>query len=346
MSLSISNKRDFIQSDEFIGTNIYKFGRLRKLMAGKLSCLILNPGSISAGLCSDSKFRDRFTVDYWDNEFGHELTNFLNEGTFDMHFHYSVILVDPSGKNQLTDRDLQLVNELRLSGKSVYSLTSFYEHITGKIPLVYLKDHWIVNNDLFFVNKLTKFHILKRIFDIVISLILLPFAACLVLPAALVTVLTSKGPFLFKQKRVGKNGRPFNIYKIRTMVHNPKGHSAHTVKNDSRITLIGGFLRKTKIDELPQLLNILIGEMSLIGPRPEKVDIVQEMVKQNPYYHLRHTIIPGVTGWAQVNNPTATPEESLEKLEYDLYYAKNMSLYLDFKIVLQTIKVVITMNSL
>jgi lipopolysaccharide/colanic/teichoic acid biosynthesis glycosyltransferase len=119
-----------------------------------------------------------------------------------------------------------------------------------------------------------------------------------------------------------------------------------TIKNDDRITKVGNFLRKSKIDELPQLYNILIGDMSLIGPRPERVEYVNDYNSINPYYHLRHKIRPGITGWAQVNNPKATPDDNLIKLEYDLFYIKNLSMKRDILIFFRTIKVILTFNSL
>jgi lipopolysaccharide/colanic/teichoic acid biosynthesis glycosyltransferase len=130
------------------------------------------------------------------------------------------------------------------------------------------------------------------------------------------------------------------------MVHSKNGYLDHTVKGDARITKVGQLLRKTKIDELPQLLNVLKGDMSLIGPRPERIDIVEQFSKTNHYYKFRHSIKPGITGWAQVNKPMATPEENLEKLEYDLYYINNHSLKLDVQILARTVGVVKKMESL
>jgi lipopolysaccharide/colanic/teichoic acid biosynthesis glycosyltransferase len=130
------------------------------------------------------------------------------------------------------------------------------------------------------------------------------------------------------------------------MLYDPKGINRHTIKNDDRITTVGKILRKTKIDELPQLLNVFKGEMSLIGPRPEKKEYVDRFAKENHFYNYRHTVKPGITGWAQVNNPTATPEQNLEKLEYDLYYVNNPSFRLEVKIILKTIGVISTMDSL
>ena len=130
------------------------------------------------------------------------------------------------------------------------------------------------------------------------------------------------------------------------MTHCSSGYIDHTVANDCRITKIGSILRKTKIDELPQLFNVLIGDMSIIGPRPERAEIVEKFSKQSDYYTLRHNIRPGITGWAQVNNPVATPEENLEKLEYDLYYINNYSFKLEVQILMKTVGVVSSLQSL
>lgn len=188
--------------------------------------------------------------------------------------------------------------------------------------------------------------IAKRVMDIVICLIALPVALPLMVIGCLAMAITSKGPVVFTQKRVGLLNKPFTMFKIRTMVHSKNGYLDHTVKNDGRITKVGQALRKTKIDELPQLFNVLLGDMSIIGPRPERVDIVEQFTKQNSYYNYRHSIKPGITGWAQVNKPMATPEENLEKLEYDLYYINNHSLKLDVQILARTVGVVKNMESL
>ena len=191
-----------------------------------------------------------------------------------------------------------------------------------------------------------KFMLMKRVMDWMIAFLSLPLTLPVIMIAALITRLTSKGPAIFSQQRVGLNGKVFTIYKIRTMVHNPSGHQEHTVRGDKRITKLGKFLRKTKIDELPQFWNVLKGDMSIIGPRPEREDIVEQYALQNNFYRIRHIIKPGITGWAQVNNPTATPEETIEKLEYDLYYINHLSLRLELQILLRTIGVVSSMESL
>ena len=188
--------------------------------------------------------------------------------------------------------------------------------------------------------------VMKRIMDIVICLLVMPIALPLIIIGSIAMSLSSKGPIIFKQKRVGLNGVPFTMYKIRTMVHSKNGYLDHTTEDDARITTVGEILRKSKIDELPQLINVLKGDMSVIGPRPERMDIVEIFSKKNEYYSHRHSIKPGITGWAQVHKPLATPEENLEKLEYDLYYINNHSLKLDVKILARTIGVVKNLESL
>lgn len=188
--------------------------------------------------------------------------------------------------------------------------------------------------------------IVKRIMDLAISIIALPVALPLMVLGCIAMLFTSKGPAIFRQKRVGLNGKPFTMYKIRTMVHSKDGYVNHTVVNDGRITKVGQILRKTKIDELPQMFNVIKGDMSIIGPRPERIEIVEEFTKKHDYYKYRHLVKPGITGWAQVHKPMATPDQNLEKLEYDLYYINNHSLGLDVKILAKTVGVVKNLESL
>lgn len=180
----------------------------------------------------------------------------------------------------------------------------------------------------------------KRGMDILLCVVFAVPAVILIILAYVATKISSKGPAIFKQTRVGLKGKVFNIYKIRTMLHNPDGYVDHTKPNDNRITKLGLLLRKTKIDELPQLYNVLKGEMSIVGPRPERIHIVEQYIQKNDFYQYRHLVKPGITGWAQVNKPMATPEENLEKLEYDLFYINNYSLRLDIKILARTFDVV------
>ena len=203
------------------------------------------------------------------------------------------------------------------------------------------------NNNSVAIKEIPTSHLVaKRLMDIMICIIVFPIALPLIIFGCLAMAITSKGPVVFTQKRVGLRGKPFTMFKIRTMVHSKNGYLDHTIKNDARITKVGQILRKTKIDELPQLLNVILGDMSIIGPRPERIDIVEQFSKQNESYQFRHTVRPGITGWAQVNKPMATPEENLEKLEYDLFYINNHSLKLDVQILAKTVGVVKKLESL
>jgi lipopolysaccharide/colanic/teichoic acid biosynthesis glycosyltransferase len=303
-------------------------------------CLIINPGTVAAELLKEPAFAQMYSADVWSEDSKNNLISTLLFRSYDL------VLIDPSSNIVLDNEQLSHINNLRVSQVQVYNISSFYESITRRVPTAHFTESALLNSDLFFVNRRKRYMFLKRAFDITISSLIAPIALALVLVAIIAIKLTSKGPALFVQRRVGLKGVPFNIYKLRTMSHTKEGKTkSHTIKNDSRITPLGKILRKTKIDELPQLHNILYGDMSLIGPRPEREEIVAELVKQDPYYNLRHAIRPGVTGWAQVNNPTATPEQNLEKLEYDLFYVKNASSYLDLKIILKTIRIVLTLDS-
>lgn len=195
--------------------------------------------------------------------------------------------------------------------------------------------------------RLNKYLRFKRIIDVAIITILLPLAIPFLLIGIVLIKIFSKGPIFFIQERVGLNNKSFLIYKLRTMAHHSERINLnHTIEDDERIFKTGKLLRITKIDEIPQFYNILKGEMSLIGPRPERVDIVKLLSTEIPSYNLRHLIKPGLSGLAQINNPKATPNESIEKLEYDLYYINNLNFVLDLKIFWKTIFIVLKLNSL
>jgi exopolysaccharide biosynthesis polyprenyl glycosylphosphotransferase len=183
--------------------------------------------------------------------------------------------------------------------------------------------------------------IIKRFFDIILSLIGLILAMPIILITAIAIKLESEGPVFFLQERTGLNGKTFKIIKLRSMrVDAEKNGPQWAQKNDSRVTKVGKFIRKTRIDELPQLINVLKGDMSILGPRPERPVFVKQFSKEIPGFEKRLLVKPGLTGWAQVNGGyDITPEE---KLKYDLHYINNMSLLLDLKIILKTIKVVLT----
>jgi lipopolysaccharide/colanic/teichoic acid biosynthesis glycosyltransferase len=314
------------------------------MKVNKENCIIINPGVLTIELLSKKKFKDKYEVITWrhDRNNLNDLETKLLNGPFTNY----VIYLDEIDNTEIEKEILGFLNKLRVGKSSIMSLSELYEKFFFKTPVKKIRTKWRASKEL--LNLKISFHIdfFKRIFDLLISFFIAPVAITFTILGAILIKLTSKGPILFKQERVGKNGIPFNIIKLRTMIYNPDGHSEHTVINDQRIFPIGLFLRTTKIDELPQLFNILKGDMSLIGPRPERKEIVGELSIENPYYELRHLIRPGITGWAQVNNPIATPNESFEKLEYDLYYIKNASFVLDMTILLKTVRIIINRNSL
>lgn len=230
----------------------------------------------------------------------------------------------------------------KLDGVEVVDAPTFYERVTGKLLLEGINPSWIIFSEGFKVSTLQK--ILKRAMDIccaAIGIILLaPFFPLI----ALAIKLDSAGPVLYWQERVGEREKNFRLYKFRTMCSDAESATGAVwaKQNDSRVTRTGSFFRKTRIDELPQFFNILCGDMSLVGPRPERPEFVSRLKEVIPYYSERHFVKPGVTGWAQVRYPYgASVEDSLEKLRYDLYYIKNLSIWLDLMIILETIRVVL-----
>lgn len=233
--------------------------------------------------------------------------------------------------------------EAKLRGAMVVDIRSFYEHVVKSLPISQITEEWLLQTEGFNLNTRGSLRRLKRALDVLISIVLLIPAAPIMLITALAIRLESKGPVIYKQDRVGLFEKEFTVYKFRSMRTDAEKNGAVWAKeHDDRVTRVGRIIRKVRIDELPQIWNILKGDMSFIGPRPERMTFVQELKKQIPYYSLRHTVKPGLTGWAQVCYPYgASVEDSLRKLEYDLYYIKNISILLDITIILKTIGVVL-----
>ncbi len=221
------------------------------------------------------------------------------------------------------------------------SLPNFYESITGKIPIEAINQMWFLEN----LNEGDKFwfDLIKRIYDLILAFLILIVTAPFWPIIGLIIKLESSGPIFFRQKRVGKNGEIFSIVKFRTMITHNNDFSP-TLKNDSRITKFGSFLRKTRIDEIPQVLNIILGSMSFVGPRPERPEITYKLEKKIPFYRERTLVKPGLTGWDQISGEYHSPslEDSIKKLQYDLFYIKNRSIYLDLSIILKTIATVLS----
>lgn len=234
--------------------------------------------------------------------------------------------------------------DCKMSGVDVSDLLSFFERETGKVRLETLHPSWFIFSDGF---RYAGFQLtVKRGFDILASAFILFLAWPVMLLAILAIYVESgfSGPILYRQVRVGQNWRLFQVLKFRSMVVNAEkdGSPQWAQKNDSRITRTGRFIRRSRIDELPQLFNVLRGDMSFIGPRPERPEFVENLAENIPYYAERHRVKPGITGWAQVRYPYgASDDDAREKLQYDLYYVKNYSLFLDCLIMAQTVEVVL-----
>jgi sugar transferase (PEP-CTERM system associated) len=251
--------------------------------------------------------------------------------------HIAVELQDRRGHLPIED-----LLTLKTQGIAIEEATSLYERVTGKIALENLKPSWMIFNPGFEVSNSAMLR--KRILSILISLLLLAFTFPVLILVVILIKLDSKGPAFHKQERVGMNGKTFVLWKFRSMKVNAEDETGPVwaSKNDPRVTRIGRLLRRLRIDEFPQLYNVLRGDMSLVGPRPERPLFVKELLESIPFYHLRHAVKPGVTGWAQINSDyTNSVKGAMEKLQYDLFYVKNMSLLLDMLIVFETAKTVL-----
>ena len=232
--------------------------------------------------------------------------------------------------------------EMKLEGVSFDHLASIYEELTGKIAVENLRPSWLIFSSGFRKSRLVRST--KRLIDVAAAIIGLTLAGPIMLAVAALVKLTSSGPALYMQRRVGQHGRLFMVFKFRSMRQDAEvGTGAVWArKNDDRVTPIGRFLRRTRLDELPQLWNVLTGDMSLVGPRPERPEFVQKLTEQIPFYGQRHVVRPGLTGWAQVRYTYgSSTEDAMQKLQYDLYYIKNLSIALDLFIIVSTIKTVI-----
>jgi exopolysaccharide biosynthesis polyprenyl glycosylphosphotransferase len=243
------------------------------------------------------------------------------------------------------NRSSELIRHIldaKLEGIEIREMANVYEELTGRIPIQYIVDQWLLFADGFYLLHKDYVQKLKRVLDLSLSALFLIFAAPLIALAALAVRIDSPGPIFYKQERVGKGHRTFNIYKFRSMRDNAEALGAQwALEKDSRVTRVGRYLRLSHIDEIPQMWNVFKGDMSLVGPRPERPEFVRLLEDKVPYYFARHSVRPGITGWAQVNyRYGASIEDAACKLESDLYYIKNMSVFLDIKIMLRTIGVV------
>lgn len=250
-----------------------------------------------------------------------------------------VVLAMQERRNSLPLKDLVRV---KTKGVDVSDLSGFLERETGKLDLDTLNPSWLIFSDGFIAGQRIS-TVAKRVFDVVVSLAVLLLTLPLIGFFALLVKLESKGPVFYRQERVGLYGQTFQIPKLRSMRQDAEADGIKWAeKDDPRITRVGRFIRLVRIDELPQLWSVLKGEMSFVGPRPERPQFVAELDEKLPFYAERHMVKPGITGWAQINYPYgASIEDARGKLEYDLYYAKNYSPFLDLLILLQTARVII-----
>ena len=250
----------------------------------------------------------------------------LHEGS------HSVLIIDY--RETLENDWLKAVSQYALRDTTIVDLAEFLEFTNGRVSLLEFKDDQMPQTDA-----INLYGLVKRALDIVMSILALMFAA---LPIACLIVsirIGSPGPGLYRQERVGKNGKPFSLYKLRTMFQNAEAAGPKfAADEDPRVTRIGKFLRQYRIDEWPQFVNVLVGQMSMVGPRPERPNWVSSFNEEIPYYDIRHLVRPGITGWAQIRlGYVADKEKTLKKLEYDLFYIKHMGPLFDLTIIFRTI---------
>jgi exopolysaccharide biosynthesis polyprenyl glycosylphosphotransferase len=245
------------------------------------------------------------------------------------------LLVDP----KFVDKLLQY----KLAGLQYYNYLEFYEAYENKLPISHLSPKWFLENTGFEIYH-NNFNLkAKRLLDLLFAFLIGVCVAPIMVVAAIIVKLESRGPIFFIQERIGEGNKKFNIVKFRSMTTDAeKDGPKWATKNDNRVTKFGKIMRLTRIDELPQLWNVLRGEMSFVGPRPEREFFIEQLEKEIPYYNLRHTVKPGLTGWAQVMYPYgASVEDAYRKLQYDLYYIKHHDILFDLKVLLKTVTIVI-----
>jgi len=233
--------------------------------------------------------------------------------------------------------------DCKMRGVKVFDLSSFYERARGQVRIDSLRASWLIYGDGFRQGIMRT--VVKRFFDLFASAVLLVLALPVMVVTALAIVLEDRGPVFYRQIRVGQNGRQFKVTKFRSMRTDAEkdGTPKWAAANDDRTTRVGRLIRKLRIDELPQLFNVLIGDMSLVGPRPERPYFVDQLTAEIPFYAVRHCVKPGVTGWAQVRYQYgASVDDAVQKLQYDLYYVKNHTLLLDLVVLAETVRVVLT----
>jgi sugar transferase (PEP-CTERM system associated) len=237
----------------------------------------------------------------------------------------------------------QQLLECKVMGINIIDGVSFYEKLAGKLLVEKINPSWLIFSEGFFKSRISR--LVKRVVGLILSSVMLVILSPVMLLVVIAIKLDSRGPVLFSQERVGEFGKPFVLYKFRSMRTDAEAKSGPVwaQEDDPRVTRLGRFMRKVRLDELPQLWNVFTGDMSFVGPRPERQFFVEELKKKIPYYNERFSVKPGVTGWAQIMYPYgATEKDALEKLKYDLYYIKNMSFAFDMMVIFRTVKTVLS----
>jgi len=280
-------------------------------------------------VAQDEEIRDSEVKRITTKEFMQNV-NRLNVNTIAIHYGKSFDKETNDELYKLIFSDVTFVNSLKL-----------YEEVTAKLPLETLSEGWFLENLQESEKKV--YDRIKIAMDYTLALMMGLFLLIIFIPVSLLILITSGRPIFYSQIRIGKNGKEFKIHKLRTMINDAEDNGAQFAKKgDARVTKFGKFLRQTRIDELPQFINLLKGEMSFIGPRPERPEFVKELTAKAPFYPLRHLSKPGLTGWAQINYEyAASIEENLKKLQYDIYYIKNRSFLLDVTIILKTFNTIL-----
>jgi exopolysaccharide biosynthesis polyprenyl glycosylphosphotransferase len=260
---------------------------------------------------------------------------------------YGITELVLSSTRELPGDIFQAVMDAYERGVAITPMPLLYERVTERVPVEHVGNNWAVVLPVGGISVLNPYPLLKRLVDIALASVGVLLLALLLPFIAIAIYVDSPGSIFYTQERVGLNGRLFRIIKFRTMIPNAEKMTGavFATKNDTRVTRMGRFMRKTRLDEVPQLINILRGDMSLIGPRPERPEHVRRLQEKIPFYRTRHTIRPGVTGWAQVRYKYGeTDDDARIKLQYDLYYIRHRSLLLDFNILIRTIGKVLKMG--
>jgi len=316
------------------------FGGLAVINRYVINYLLHNPRPTKILLLGKAKDRQRLDEALTSGETSADISyaNELDDSSPNA-YQISAIVIAPDHRPDATEQTRLI--DYRLAGIPIFSLSDFFESHLFLVPVHEINNDWFIRAEGFTMLHSAVATRIKRVFDIVIALGLILITTPIMMFASIAISLSSRGSVLFSQERVGKQGKIFTLYKFRTMRVDAEESGAQWASNkDPRILPVGNFLRATRIDELPQCWNILKGDMSIVGPRPERPEFTSNLAKQIPYYDLRHIIKPGLTGWAQVSYPYgASTEDALKKLQFDLYYIKNYSLLLDLNILLRTVRV-------